>query len=295
MEKVFQNTYHGYRLKHVIEPDIQYHLVRAHDPQDILDVVRFDAMDIFTETNEVEYSLTNTIMARQDVPDNSPNVPQARDIFSWRISQKYYFDPTFGNALVGTQNNVFASTIDVTGFAFEHGQRFSPVDSVFKFAPFSNYDTEIRTDVNPTGEGGILDAGITSHIKRGIWGVSLTDFFINKSSYFSSMEGVSSSATTSTAVTPLNAYHLLGSVFNYGDANRRGLSASIGTDYNFQQKIFQHAVSQVSYNFGCFALDVEYQYYDLGQLRHESQFRVALSLANVGTFGNLKPHELTSY
>ena len=66
---------------------------------DILDIVRFDAMDIFTETNEVEYSLTNSILARKDVPDNSPDTPQARDIFSWRLSQKYYFDPTFGGAL----------------------------------------------------------------------------------------------------------------------------------------------------------------------------------------------------
>ncbi len=118
LEKVFANSYRGYRLKHVIEPDIQYHLVREHNPENIMDIVRFDAMDIFTQTNEMEYSLTNTILARKDVPENSPDIPQARDIFSWRISQKYYFDPTFGGALIPGQNNVFASTIDVTGFAF---------------------------------------------------------------------------------------------------------------------------------------------------------------------------------
>jgi LPS-assembly protein len=293
-ERIFDKTYRGYRLKHVIEPDIQYHLARAHDPDNILDIVRFDALDIFTETNEVEYSLTSTILGRKDVPDDSTDVPQARDLFSWRLSQKYYFDPTFGNALVRGQNNVFDATIDVTGFAFEHGQRFSPVDSVFKFAPFSNYDTEIRTDLNPEGAGSILDAGITSRVKHGIWGVSLTDFFINRSSYFSALEG-GTQAIPETSLTPLDAYHLLGSVITYGDTSRRGLSAAIGADYNFQQKIFQHAISQVSYNFGCFALDVEYQYYDLGNLRRESQFRVALSLANVGTFGNLKPHDFNSY
>ena len=275
----------------MIEPDIQYHLVRAHDPENILDIVRFDAMDIFTETNEVEYSLTNTILARKDVPDNSPDVPQARDIFSWRISQKYYLDPTFGGALVPGQSNVFASTIDLTGFAFEHGQRFSPIDSVFKFAPFSNYDTEIRTDMNPSGEGGVLDAGITSHVKRGLLGFTLTDFFINHSSYFSSVLGSTTSPPLSTP-TPLTAFNLLGTVATYGDPNRRGLSGAFGLDYNFQQKIVQHVVSQVSYNFGCFAIDIEYQDFDLGPLRHESQFRVALSLANVGTFGNLKPREI---
>jgi LPS-assembly protein len=296
LEKIFANSYHGYRLKHVIEPDIQYHLVRESSPESILDVVRFDALDIFTQTNDVEYSLTNTVLARKDVPENSTDTPQARDVFSWRLSQKYYFDPTFGGALIPGQNNVLASTIDVTGFSFEHGQRFSPVDSVFKFAPFSNYDTEIRTDVNPSGKAGILDAGITSHIKRGLFGLSLTDFFINKSSYFNSMLGGSTTTITSTtSLSPLNAFHLLGALISYGDPNHRGFSGNFGIDYNFQQKEFQHAVSQVSYNFGCFALDIEYQDYYLLQYRRESQFRVALSLANVGTFGNLKPHELTAY
>jgi hypothetical protein len=84
---------------------------------------------------------------------------------------------------------------------------------------------------------------------------------------------------------------LLGSIVTYGDPNRKGLSGAFGIDYNFQQKIVQHVVGQLSYNFGCFGIDVEYQNFDLGPLRHESQFRVALALANVGTFGNLKPRE----
>jgi LPS-assembly protein len=295
LAKVFDKPFRGYRLKHVIEPDIQYRLVRAHDPEDILDIIRYDRLDIFTETNEVEYSLTNSLLARKDAPQNSPNPPQARDLFSWRLSQKYYFDPTFGGALVPGQINVFASTIDLTGFAFEHGQHFSPVDSVFKFAPFSSYDTEIRADLSPVGAGGVLDAGVTSHVRRGLLGVAFSDFFINHSSYVASLlasTGAGSPTATSAGSLPaLTAYHLLGTVVTYGDPNRKGLSTAFGMDYNFQQKIYQHAVSQVSYNFGCFAINAEYQYFNLGPLRRESQFRVALALANVGTFGNLKPRE----
>jgi LPS-assembly protein len=275
----------------VIEPDIQYRLVRARDPGNILDIIRFDAMDIFTETNEVEYSLTNTLLARKDAPENSTENSQARDIFSWRLSQKYYIDPTFGHALTPGQINVFASTIDLTGFAFEHGQRFSPIDSVLKFAPFSNYDTEIRTDMNPTGAGGVLDAGITSHVKHGLLGVAFTDFFINRTSYFSSLLGYARPALQPAASAPSAAYHLLGTVVTYGDPNRKGLSGAFGLDYNFQQKITQQVVSQVSYNFGCFAIDMEYRRFDLGPLRRENQYRIALALANVGTFGNLKPRE----
>lgn len=292
LEKVFSQTFRGYRLKHVIEPDIQYHLVRARDPEDIPEIARFDAMDIFTDTNEIEYSLTNTILARKDVPDNSPDIPQARDIFSWRIAQKYYFDPNFGGALVPGQVNVFASTIDLTGFGFDHGQRFSPIDSVFKFAPFSNYDTEIRTDMSPTGAGGVVDAGITSRVRHGLLGLAFSDFFINHSSYL----GLTSAAAnlSPSSLPPLTAYHMLDTVVTYGDPNRKGLSGAFEIDYNLQRKTFQHQITQLSYNFGCFAINVEYQYYNLGPLRQESQWRIALALANVGTFGNLRPRERIS-
>jgi LPS-assembly protein len=284
LEKVFAKTYAGHRLKHVIEPDIQYHLVRAHDPENILDIVPFDQMDIFTETNEVEYSLTNTLLARRDVPDDAPGRPPARDIFSWRLSQKYYFDPTFGGALVPGRNNVFDPTISLTGFAFAHGQRLSPVVSVLKFAPFSNYDTEIRTDLSPTGSG-VLNAGITSHARHGLFGLAVTDFFINRTASFNTP------IAPSTPVSLLPSFHLLRTVATYGDVNRKGFSGAFGIDYNFAQKISQQVVSQVSYNFGCFGIDVEYRHFDLGPLRRENQFRVALALANVGTFGNLKPRE----
>jgi LPS-assembly protein len=283
-EKVLAKTYAGHRVKHVIEPDIQYHLVRARDAEDILDIVRFDQMDIFTETNELEYSLTNTLLARPDEPDDTPNRPAARDIFSWRLSQKYYFDPTFGGALVAGQNNVFDSTISLTGFAFAHGQRLSPVVSVLKFAPFSNYDTEIRTDLSPQG-GGVLNAGITSHVRHGLFGLAFTDFFINRTASFST------AVAPTTPVSLLPSFHLLRTVATYGDVNRKGFSGAFGIDYNLAQKISQQVVSQVSYNFGCFAIDVEYRRFDLPPLRRENQFRVALSLANVGTFGNLKPRE----
>lgn len=294
LEKVFNKTYHGYRLKHVIEPDIQYHVVRTRDPENILDVIRFDVMDTITDTNEIEYSLTNSILARKDAPDDGSNTPQARDIFSWRIAQKYYFDPGFGGALIPGQNNVFASTIDLTGFAFEHGQRWSPVDSVFKFAPFSNYDTEIQADLSPNGAGGIVDAGITSHIKHKFLGVSVTDFFVNHSSYLGALLPSALAGLPPNSPLPLTAYDALGSVVTFGDPNRKGISGAGGVDYNFQQKIVEHVIGQVSYNFGCFAIDMEYQNFDLGPLRHESQFRVALALANVGTFGNLKPRERLS-
>jgi LPS-assembly protein len=78
---------------------------------------------------------------------------------------------------------------------------------------------------------------------------------------------------------------------SYGEVSRKGLSGAAGVDYNFAQGIAHQVVGQVSYNFGCFAVDFEYRRFALGAIRRENQFRLAVSLANVGTFGNLKPRE----
>lgn len=284
LAKVFSRPLAGQRFKHVIEPDIRYRLVRARDAQSLQDVVRYDQTDIFAETNEIEYSLTNSFLFRKDVPESQTEKPQARELISWRLSQKYYFDPTFGGALVPGQRVVFDPTISLTGFAFAQGRRLSPVVSVLKFSPFSNYDTELRADFGPNG-GGVLNAGITSHLRRGLLGLSFTDFFINRTA------ALSTPLTPGGALSKLPSFHLLRTVATYGDINRKGFSGAFGMDFNFAQRIAHQVVNQVSYNFGCFALDVEYRRFALGGLRRENQFRVALSLANVGTFGNLKPRE----
>src|SRR5262249_8515866 len=61
------------------------------------------------------------------LPDCSV-VNSARELFSWELGQKYYFDPTFGGAVVNGFRNVFASTVDFTAIAFLTGpRRFAPL------------------------------------------------------------------------------------------------------------------------------------------------------------------------
>lgn len=277
-------TGRGYRFKHVIEPEIRYRLVRARHAGDLQDVIRYDQVDILSETNEIEYSLTNSLLVRKDTADVGGDKPQARQLISWRLTQRYYFDPTFGGVLDPGRKVVFDPTITLTGFAFARGHRLSPLVSVMKFAPSSSYDTELRADFSPSG-GGVLNAGITSHVRRGPLGLAFTDFFINHTA------GLPTPLAPSSPPTKLPSFNLLRAVATYGEVNRKGLSGAFGLDYNFAQGIAHQVVSQVSYNFGCFALDFEYRRFAVGALRRESQFRVALSLANVGTFGNLKPRE----
>jgi LPS-assembly protein len=288
LEKVLAWSLSGRRLKHVIEPDVVYRLVKARNPEELANVVRYDGLDILSQTNEVEYSLTNIILARKNAPAGTADTPQAQELISWRISQKYYFDPTFGGVLGSNSPIVWEPTLSLTGFHFIPGRRLSPVVSDLKLAPFSFYDTELKLDLSPYG-GGILDAGITSHVKHGVYGLAFTDFFINKNTYSNLLSGSTSSPSTTT--TSISSYHLLNLLATYGDFNRKGLSGAFGVNYNLVQKIAAGAVGQLSYNFGCFGINVEYRRFSLGTIRQENVFRVAISLANIGTFGDFKPRD----
>ena len=288
LERVFARSLWGRHFKHVIEPDIVYRVVKARQPEDLANIVRYDDLDILSQTNEVEYSLTNTLLTRKTASSGTGDTPQSQELISWRISQKYYMDPTFGGVLGPDKPIVWAPTLSLTGFHFIPGRRLSPVVSDLKFAPFTNYDTELQIDLSPTG-GGILDAGVTSHVKHGLYGLAFTDFFVNRNTGLN----LTSATTTSTSTTaPIDtSYHLLNLLATYGDVNRKGFSGAFGVDYNLVQKIAAGAVGQVSYNFGCFGVNVEYRRFSLTTLRQENIFRVAISLANIGTFGDYKPRD----
>jgi len=312
-ERVFSRSLRHRRFKHVIEPDIVYRLVKARNSAELADVVRNDDLDILCQTNEIEYSVTNVILARKDAPAGTTDQPQAQELVSWRVSQKYYFDPTFAGVLGQNNPIVWEPTLSLTGFHFIPGRRLSPVVSDLKVAPFSFYDTELKLDLSPNGQG-ILDAGITSHIRHGVYGLAFTDFYINKNTYISLLSSTTSSTAaaadasstplsledalvlqphpaTTTPATATTSYHLLNALVTFGDFNRKGLSGALGADYNLVQKIAAGGVAQLSYNFGCFGVNVEYQRYSLTTLRIENIYRIAISLANVGTFGNFKPRD----
>src|SRR4029077_12954981 len=73
--------------------------------------VRFDEDETLTDTNQVEYGITQRLYRRTGSGD-------AEEVASWRIAQQYYFDRTFGGALVTGQRNLFQALDSFTPFAF---------------------------------------------------------------------------------------------------------------------------------------------------------------------------------
>jgi len=77
----------------------------------------------------------------------------------------------------------------------------------------------------------------------------------------------------------------------WGAFNRPGFNFTGGVSYDIQNTALQNQIVQVTYNGKCCGLSLEYRRIALGQVRTENQFRVAFTIANIGTFGNLRRQE----
>jgi LPS-assembly protein len=256
------------RWKHAIEPEIVYRDVNGVN--DFPKFIPFDQDETLTDTNEVEYSITQRLFHRSGPAGDD----SASQLVSWQVAQKYYFDPTFGGALVPGQRNMFQAIDSLTPFAFaDSARQFSPVISDLRITPGGRWDVQFRQDFDPI-LGKMTASGTLVKVRpwREMF-LTLAHFDIN---------------TDPVLQAPSNQIQALA---GYGDLNRQGWNASFGLSYDAQQHLFQNQIAEISYNGSCCGLAFEYRRLALGPLRTENQFRIALLIANIGTFGNIGRRE----
>lgn len=252
----------GYKkLKHVIEPRASYRDIRGID--NFGKIIRFDSTDVYSNTQELEVSVTNRLYAKRA----DGNVDE---VLTWQVSQRRFFDPTFGGAVVAGQRNVVMSSADMTGYAFLDGPRnYSPVVSVLRV----NYKVgaEWRSDYDPL-RGHLVNSSLNAY-----WGGD---------NYFLSLghNQVHSDPVLATASNQFNGS------FRLGKENRRGWNTGATMLYDYKQQRLTWMNTQVTYNSDCCGFSVQYRRFSFGT-RNENQFRVAFALSNIGTFGTLKRQE----
>jgi len=308
LSRVFDRPWLGRRWKHVIEPRMRYDYVTGVN--NFANILRFDATDVLTNTNEVEYSLVNRLYAKhvdpnakdcdqqgmstltiggvpqaRAVPWEMPSNPDtrlcasgAREILSWEVGQKYFFDPTFGNALVAGQRNVFTTTADFTGIAFLNSERrFAPIISRLRVetSPHTNTEWDLDYDLK-AGRINASTALVNYHY--GPFTVGGGDTFLRV-------------IDQSLGTTGTNDFHQLRVLVGYGQLNKRGFSAASSFGFDANHGALQYATAQTSYNWDCCGLSLEYRRFALGSVRNENQYRFSFTLANVGAFGNLRRQE----
>jgi LPS-assembly protein len=273
LERVWGNS--NTKWKHVIEPDITYQLVNG--VTDFARFVRYDEDETLTDTNEIEYGITQRLYRRKGEAD-------AEEFLSWRVVQKYFFDPTFGGALIPGQRNVFQTLDALTAFAFaDESRNFSPIVSDLRITPGKHWDVQFRVDYDP---------------KRG--NATAIGTLLKLRPYKESFLTLAHFSTTNLP-TPLSENppgfvfqsrsNQVRALLGYGDLNRRGWNATVGASYDLTQKVFQNQVVQVGYNGSCCGLGFEYRRLSFANIRNENQYRIVFLIANIGSVGNLRRQE----
>ena len=266
LERFFERARTKKKYKHSIEPVITYRYVTGVN--NFADFIRFDSDATLTNTNELEYGVTQRFFVKEDDGE------QPRELISWRLVQKHFFDPTFGGAAVEGQRNVFQALNSITPFAFALGPvHWSPIVSDFTVSPGSRYDVEQILEYDPNLEK-LTTVGTLLKVKP------YSQFYATVAHFRLSADPV---------LQPLS--NQVRTLFGYGSLNGRGFSAAAGVGYDLTNNTLQNQLIQASYNGRCCGLALEYRRIALGQVRTENQFRVAFIIANIGTFGNLRRQE----
>ena len=301
LAKVFDHKPFGYVYKHTFEPYATYRYQTGI--ANFADILRFDYRDILADTNEVEYGVINRLYAKKTRssgkcfhdPHYLPPGAQkwtdkeekegycddaqgtAREIVTWKLAQKYFFNPTFGGAVVTGSRNVFDTSADFTGIAFIYGPRhYSPLISRLRMQ-YINFSIQWDLDYDPLLQQ--LNASTISVGHR--W----RQWYANAGQSFMK---VPASLVAGGQTIPANTFNQLNFYGGYGNIGRVGFNAATIIGYDYELKELQYGGAQATYNWDCCGVTFEYRRWGLGTVRNENYFRFALSLTNFGTFGTIR-------
>ncbi len=290
-------------VKHTIEPEFTYRYVNGVD--NFLNVLRFDERDVVSNTNEVEYGVTQRLFLRPasgrrdsacgampvnlDAPvsEGEEGEPAAaakctsREWISWRVAQKYFFDGRFGGAVLPGRRNIFSTTLNLSGIAFlTEPREISPLISRLRLRTSEHVDLEWDFDLD-TGAKKFTANNLLLDVHKGeaFAGLSYARLNAPGRSY---VEGVSS------LTADFNQMRVL---LGYGTPSKRGLSVAANAGLDLDRTQLQYGALQTSYNWDCCGFSVEYRKYELGPVRNENAYRFNFTLANIGTAGNLRRAE----
>ena len=310
VSRIFEHSVLGRRVKHVIEPFATYRYVTGIN--NFSKILRFDARDILSNTNEVEYGVVNRIFSKRTSEQTedcaisamsalrigapgeqiqpwertyTPEIipcsaePQVREIVTWELAQKYFLDPDFDGALVNGRRNVLTTTAEFSGIAFlTQPRHLSPLISRLRVRTSSRADAEWDIDYDfQKGRVNASTALLNYHIGNFTFG--------GGDAYVQALPGLT---FVPNVQQDFNQFRILA---GYGNPNKRGFSGAASFGFDANLGFLQYGTIQTTYNWDCCGVTLEYRRFALGSVRNENQFRFTFTLANIGSIGNLRKQE----
>jgi len=338
----------GTELRHTIEPEMTYRIADGVD--NFRNILRFDAVDVMANTDEFEYGVTQRIFRKprpreaveagkpcrteqiaqspgfnSDAPNGIDDTPMpevadpdtptggqcpSEELISWRLTQKYFFDESFGGAVANGRRNIFTSTLDLSGVAFLTERReISPLISRLRVRSSAHSDVEWDVDYD-TGAKKFNSSNLYVDLHQGNYFSALSYARLDAPGrFYTENPTPTGSASSNGVTTSISDFNQLRFLIGYGSPVKRGLSlagnagidlkhlygatstSSTGATTTIYPALLQYATLQGSYNWNCCGLAVEYRKYELGSVRNEGTYRFNFTLANIGAVGNLRRAE----
>jgi LPS-assembly protein len=269
-------------FKHVVEPFVEYRRIKGID--DFGRTPLIDERDMIAETNEVEYGVTNRFFVKRQGGDGS--TPQTHELLNLTVSQKYFFDPTFGGALRPGRRNQFFPLNTLTGFAFAGAERdVSPLNLKARLYPTSNLFADLRLNYD-TRFNSLRDLIVGLGATKGIFSFSQTWFYTRR---IEDDKLRADQLLFDPTTFPGNQFD-----FNASVGNRtHGPYSAFVLSYDFRDQFFNGqpkdrrfiSLSTTSgWAWNCCGVEVQHVTFNAGN-RNESRFVFAFTLKGIGTFG----------
>lgn len=249
----------GSTFRHVVEADVKLRMV---DTSGALDqVIRFDTLDTFAPTRELEYSLVNRIIGKRN------GLPW--EWASLTLRQKQFLDPDFGGVFRPGQENAIAPLTSFSPYATTFERRhFSPLQAVLRINPAPSVSGQFRVEYDKKHEK-LRDWSAMGTLGKELLWVSVAYLRVNQ------IPGAS-----------VHGDYLQTSV-SAGHPDR-GLSADFNIAYNVETHRRDSSYARLNYFWDCLGISVEYTTFNLGKPRKESDLRISLIFRHLGQVGTLR-------
>ena len=291
----------AFRFRHVIEPFLTYRLVRGVD--NFNKIIRFDYTDTQSDTNEIEYGITNRIFTRKyteavtdeaqkqlrDEPQTAEKTPlsiQPYEIFTLTVRGKYFFDPYFGGALIPGRRNQIAPITALSFYTFGGvARKFSPLNVDATYRPRKTIFVNSRLDYGVQSDG-LRDISATVG-----YDTKLLKFF--QTFYYTRAVTLIPSLRQYSDANGKEAGTLRGSQYSpsifVGDRDK-GFYGGTSLFFDFENRRATGTTPLISslftlgYAFDCCAVTTQYYTFNVG-VRQENRFVFSFRLNGIGTFG----------
>jgi LPS-assembly protein len=289
----------SFRFRHVIEPYLTYRLTKGVN--NFNKIIRFDYADTITDTNEVEFGITNRIFTRrytEAVTDEAQKLLQETtakkdelsiqpyELFTFTVRQKHFFDPYFGGALNLRRRNQIPSITGLTAFTFGGvPRRWSPINVDFTYRPERSIFVNTRADIGVQGDG-LRDVSATVGYDNKLIKIFQTFYYTRAVDLIPSLQQFNDPYRKEAGT--LRGSQWSPSIF-IGN-RQKGIFGGVSLFFDFQNRRATQntplisSLGTIGYAYDCCSVVAQYFRFNVG-VRRENRFVFSFRLNGIGAFG----------